>query len=382
MTTVLDLPLPHLCAHGMFPDSCRDCGDWSIDEPLTSCPTLEDQLEPSANARRLLLVQASTVQPERVNWLVTGFIPVGAITIVSGREGLGKSLLTLHWAAEMTNGKLTEQPADVIVIAAEDSPAHVIVPRLIAARANLDRIHFPEIRYQNTDGGPLMLPKDLKDLRDAINTKRVGMVIIDPLSSSLATAIDSHKDASVRQALDPLSKLAAQCQVAVIAVMHQNKAVGSDLNTRVIGSRAFVAVARSHIYVDRDPSDESQRVAVLAKSNFGPTELPGIGFRIESFEVESGTTGVAVITGSRDVSARELEVRLEDVSDERNAASWLIEYLTEAGGEALKTDIEVAGKQAGFSQDQLRRARERQKIESVREKRPQGGSMWRLRMDR
>jgi len=365
----------------MFPDSCRDCGDWSIDEPLTSCPTLEDQLELSTNARRLLLVQASTVQPERVNWLVTGFIPVGAITIVSGREGLGKSLLTLHWAAEMTNGKLTEQPADVIVIAAEDSPAHVIVPRLIAASANLDRIHFPEIRYQDTDGGPLILPKDLKDLRDAINTKRVGMVIIDPLSSSLATAIDSHKDASVRQALDPLSKLAAQCQVAVIAVMHQNKAVGTDLNTRVIGSRAFVAVARSHIYVDRDPSDESQRVAVLAKSNFGPTELPGIGFRIESFEVESGTTGVAVMTGSRDVSARELEIRLENVSDERNAASWLDEYLTEAGGEALKTDIEVAGKQAGFSQDQLRRAREREKIESVREKRPQGGSMWRLRMD-
>jgi hypothetical protein len=331
--------------------------------------------------RTLAVCTASDITPERVEWLVPYFIPKGAITLLSGREGLGKSLLSLYWVGELTRGKLTDRPQDAVIIAAEDSREHVIVPRLIATGADLARVHFVDVEEDGILAGSIVLPIDIPGLERVVQGFDVGLLVIDPLSSSLSISIDSHKDASVRQALDPLSKMAARTQAAVLALMHLNKAQGIDLNSRVMGSRAFVAAARANIVVAEDPDYPKRRVAALAKSNLGPTDVSAIGFRVESVELETGSTGVAIMTERRNVALSDLVAPSEDREEQTNAASWLLDYLAANGGEAAKVDIDRAGRTAGYSPDQLRRARDKQSVISVREKKVQAGSLWRLPTD-
>ncbi|TIM48781.1 AAA family ATPase [Mesorhizobium sp.] len=78
-----------------------------------------------------------TIAP--VEWLWTGRIAVGKLSIIAGHPGLGKSQLTMHIAAKVTTGG--EWPFDegvarqgrVLVLSAEDDPADTILPRLLAA---------------------------------------------------------------------------------------------------------------------------------------------------------------------------------------------------------------------------------------------------------
>jgi hypothetical protein len=84
----------------------------------------------------------SDIKVRPVRWLWQDRMPLGALTPVGGREGIGKTLCCYTLAADITRGRLagTYQhiPRSVIVAATEDSWEHTIVPRLMAAGANLD----------------------------------------------------------------------------------------------------------------------------------------------------------------------------------------------------------------------------------------------------
>ena len=48
---------------------------------------------------------ASDIQPESVNWLVEGSIPLGMLMVIGGEPGLGKSQIAIKLAAAITTGK-------------------------------------------------------------------------------------------------------------------------------------------------------------------------------------------------------------------------------------------------------------------------------------
>ena len=95
--------------------------------------------------RTLVPVSFATIYPQSVEWLVDGLIPRGAITLLSGREGLGKSLLSLYWVAQLTQGELTDYPENALIVASEDSASHVIRPRLDVAGADVSRVMTLEV---------------------------------------------------------------------------------------------------------------------------------------------------------------------------------------------------------------------------------------------
>ena len=49
---------------------------------------------------------ASSIKPRPVRWLWPDRIPSGALTLLAGREGIGKSLVGVHLAAQLTRGTL------------------------------------------------------------------------------------------------------------------------------------------------------------------------------------------------------------------------------------------------------------------------------------
>src|SRR5262249_12400926 len=150
----------------------------------------------------------------------------------------------------------------VIILSAEDDAADTIKPRLMAAGADVNRVHIVSAVTLSAGKGRRMfnLQNDLALLEAEI--ARVGdarLVIIDPVSSYLGNT-DSHKSAETRAILEPISEMAGRLRVAVVAVTHFSKGGGTSANNRVIGSVAFVAAARAAFIVTRDPDDESRRL--------------------------------------------------------------------------------------------------------------------------
>ena len=79
------------------------------------------------------------------------------------------------------NGK----PGHVIILSAEDGPADTIVPRLIAAGADLSRIHIVKAVKDVNGERPFNLSIDLDRLEREYDLRRVKLLVIDPASSYL-----------------------------------------------------------------------------------------------------------------------------------------------------------------------------------------------------
>ena len=92
-------------------------------------------------ARQSILEQTlDDVEPESVEWLWPGRIPLGKLTILDGDPDLGKSTIALDLAARVsTNGHMpdgTRGPVgDVLILSVEDGLEDTTVPRLIAVDA-------------------------------------------------------------------------------------------------------------------------------------------------------------------------------------------------------------------------------------------------------
>src|SRR5476651_1994147 len=94
--------------------------------------------------RHIILTKASQIKPRPVFWLWKNRLALGTLGLLAGRQGVGKSTLAYWVAARLTRGELYGTyfgtPKAVLICAAEDSWEHTIVPRLIAAGADRDRI--------------------------------------------------------------------------------------------------------------------------------------------------------------------------------------------------------------------------------------------------
>ena len=105
----------------------------------------------------LKLIKMSDIQPEPVEWLWEPYIPRGAITLIQGDGGEGKTTVSLAIAAAVSTG--TPLPgqvpftratfgspniaiqADVVIQNAEDSYTKTIKPKLELFGADCDLIH-------------------------------------------------------------------------------------------------------------------------------------------------------------------------------------------------------------------------------------------------
>ena len=112
----------------------------------------------------------------------------------------------------------------------------------MAAQADLDLILRVDVTEMEGFDSDLVLPSDLAVLEEAVVEVGAAMIVLDPLISRLSAGLDTHKDAEVRRALEPLVALADRSHAAVLGVIHVNKTGGGDALNMVMGSRAFSAM--------------------------------------------------------------------------------------------------------------------------------------------
>jgi hypothetical protein len=335
--------------------------------------------------REVQLIRASTIEPEHVEWLEDGLMPLRVVTLVTGLDGVGKSTALYDRAARATRGQLPgrfhREPVDVVVASSEDHPASVIVPRLTAAGADLDRVHIVKLVVDGlTD--EISLPVDLPELAARVGEVGARLVIIDPLIAHMPLAIDTHKAQHVRSVLAPLTRLAEDHHLAIAAVVHFNGAPSTDVRTRISGSKALRDASRSVLVCGTDPSDESRYVLVQDKNSFGPKSHTGRAYRIETRLIEhrgrSFITSGIVWLDDVEIDSRGLLSGPGD-PEERSDLDEAVDFLRGAlkHGPQPAKELKAEAKREGHTERTLARARRKIGVIVTRSG-FQGGSTWAL----
>jgi hypothetical protein len=356
-------------------DRCRYCG-----EAITSAEMLRGHRCKQATTRTDHLISrcAADIEPKRIEFLWAGRIARGKHTAIAGEAGTGKSQISVYVAARISCG--AEWPCgegraplgNVIILNAEDGADDTVVPRLMAAGADLNRVHIVSAVQQKDGKGrrTFNLQADLALLERTIaEIGEVALVIIDPISSYMGK-IDSHKNSEVRGALEPLSEMAARLSVAILSITHFSKA-GYGINTkalhRFIGSIAFVGAPRAAFAVIEDTDNEGRMLFLHAKNNIAG-KPQGLAYRLEQTQVDdpAGRPIVAsyVVWDDEPVGMTADEaLRASENRDDRSSAAEAEEFLRSR----LADGAEVSAKEAeeyatnalGITSITLRRARKK-----------------------
>ncbi len=332
------------------------------------------------------LIRGDAIKFEPVHWLWPGFIPAAMLSILAGAPGCGKTTIALSIAAVVTqggtwpDGSRCSEAGDVVVWSGEDAAA-VLAARLKAAGADMTRVHFVDGVREGHESTPFDPARHVAKLFETIRgLGNPRLLVLDPVVSVVAG--DSHKNAEVRNALQPLVDLARELGCALIGITHTSKGtMGRDPVERVTGSLAFAAVARTVLLAAKLKAEGDaapRRVLVLAKSNVGPDE-GGFTYELARREVAPEVEGQYVQWGERlQGTARELlaEAGGEAPDDPSLDVDGFLRELLSSGEIAAKTVLAEATA-AGFSRDQLQRSARRIRVR--REKRGMaGGWVWSL----
>lgn len=201
------------------------------------------------------------VEPVNTQWLVKGYFPMGAVSVVAGPGGVGKGVFMADVAAAVTTGRPTMLfpnaaviQGNVLVLTSEDDPGMSLAPRMIAAGADTRRVFYvtPSWYWQQKKK-KLVIGASLFELIDEL---RPALVIIDPLRSFLEGNAAANGDV-MRGALDMLQEKASTDQFSVVIVSHMVKKAGDDARMLLAGSGELWNAARSVTILGRLPKDES-----------------------------------------------------------------------------------------------------------------------------
>ncbi len=263
---------------------------------------------------------------------------------------------------------------NVVLLTAEDGPEDTVRPRFDAAGGDPYRLHiFNGIRQP--DGSTLLprLPEDIEWLRAALLEADADLLIIDPLAAYLSQEVNSWNDQHVRHVLARLAQLAEELGIAVIIVMHLNKATNQGAMYRAGGSIAFVAAARSVLLAVPHPADDDLRVLSAVKSNLGP-KAHSLVYRI----LASGQASRVDWRGESPYDAETLLAEQARSGEKKLKVEGAKEFLREVipSGRRIKEEVIAEGGKAGHRTHTLERAFKA--LGGLSEKDFGGQAWWRL----
>lgn len=223
----------------------------------------------------------SETEERPVDWIWPGVIPRGFLSMLAGKQGLGKSYMIADIAARLTRGAplpdgTKHAPMRVLLLVREDDPNCVLAPRLRVAGARMDAVFWNTGEAVVTQNGSeseelfhLAIHADL--LERTIVEHHIDLVFIDPIGAFLDG--DQNDAGAVRSILDPLQRVARRTGKAIVTVAHVRK--GSDRPSgdpmdAVAGSHALTATPRVASALTQVGGAQDERALVVVKTNLGP----------------------------------------------------------------------------------------------------------------
>ena len=332
--------------------------------------------------RAVVLTSLASVQEVPIDWHWNQWLPRGMLTLLSGDGGTGKSTLAFSLAATITTGGVWPDgqrctgKSNVLIWSGEDSLIHTIKPRLMAAKADINRVAAIE---STTDESGVRQPFDPASDMDNLRTevRRIGgisLLIIDPIVSAVVGDINKAND--VRRSLQPIVDFATEFDCAVLGITHFGKATaGRKSAERVIGSQAFAALARM-VWATAKEEESDMRVLTRSKSNISADE-GGVIYTIEPIDVKAGNGATIqttrVVWGSSiQGTSRSILSSVESEDTERygkkmdEAKNFL--YNTLANGPIPVKQVQQLARNAHIAHVTLQRAKDAMNIQSAKRK--------------
>ncbi|MGH7332644.1 MAG: AAA family ATPase [Candidatus Rokuibacteriota bacterium] len=307
-----------------------------------------------------VMVHMVGVERRGIDWIWPGRLAKGKLTLLIGEPDMGKSLISVDWAARLSRGVMwpdgeIAEPGNIIFMTSEDGIADTVAPRLDAAGADCARIQVLRVVRREGIERMVTLANDLDMLEAAIRCHETALLIGDPFSAYLGDA-DSHKDAALRGVLSPFADLLERTNVACLGVMHPPRHV-VNLIYFASGSGAFTAQARVVLGAGKDPNDErgERRLLVKIKGNLY-REVPTLGYRIMDQD------GVPVIAWEskpvEGVTAHDV-LGLTETKAERSERKDAMEFLRDIlqAGPTTAKDVYAGAEANGISRRTLERAK-------------------------
>jgi hypothetical protein len=204
-------------------------------------------------ARPRLFRPAAELTAPPVEWTCRELVPAGMLTVVSGRDKRGKTLLAL----ELVRAVLTGQPflghfpvrQGPVVAAFLDDPLAVTLERLEA----LGIRHHPDLYlvdpHQATDPRAV-----LRALEEEARERRAALAVFDALYHLLPSGREALNDAAtMRPLMLHLDGIAARSGAGLVVVAHDTKSGGD-----VAGSFVVRAAAKAILRLTLPPAEEGE----------------------------------------------------------------------------------------------------------------------------
>lgn len=332
------------------------------------------------DGRTIGIIDAKDVRTERQRWLYYPFIPLGDLTVISGRSGETKSTLSLHFAAMATKGELEGDykgtPVNVLTSNQEDSNG-AQKARLTFAGGDADRLKFMRTE-KDFNGRPIktdiMLPRDLPYISELLKTMNIKLWIIDPITSKMEGSAKDMND--VRAVVDPLAAIAEELDMAIVLITHNRKGDGVA-NDMVNGSTAWLDACRSALIVAKD-KENGDYVTTLTKSSHTGDADTSYSYGVHEGTITDDNGEEMKVTRVTGIMPTKRSV--QDIIDrtyqrdnifkraENGEVQQYLEDLLAKGPMSFAKILEAAKKaETGYNAQQLRNAKNRSggRIESV-----------------
>lgn len=297
------------------------------------------------------------VEEEEPKFLAYPYILKGALTVLDGNMGQGKSTFTCAIAAAVTTGKPPPflnkiEEGSVLFMSAEDDPSRVLKPRLMQAGADVSKVRYQEEPFTLDERGLTLLRLEL-----VANTP--ALVVIDPIIAFMKEGADGNKATETMHFMMQIDQLAREFDTAILIVRHLRKARADHVAHQGIGSISISARVRSGLILAPHPDDPRKRAVAHFKSNYAP-EGPAIVFEMESTGPRSHPR---VVWHACDPDLRPADLTAPPEAErgrpprERDTATgWLESVLRK--GPVKKKVLDGWAKEKGISLPTLRRAGE------------------------
>jgi putative DNA primase/helicase len=336
----------------------REAPREKTNKPNGSAQPITAEARPEAATRTAVLVRADKMKPESINWAWKNRFAFGKLAVLAGDPGLGKSTILIELAAlhsiggEFPCGEGHAQQCESLILTAEDGLRDTLIPRLMAAGADLEKIHFlTGTKGEGTDDESLFdLGRDMAALRKALKEHpNIRILIIDPLTAYLGP-IKAKENSEVRRVLAPLVKLIEETGVLAIGNNHLNKSAGKALY-RVLDSIAFVAVGRTVHLVIKDADNPDNRKFICDKTNIGSKPL-GLTYLVQKTWITAPETGEEIETSRISWGTQHIDESADDALEvertDSTATDDAVEFLQIVlrNGPVRAADIEREAREA------------------------------------
>jgi hypothetical protein len=168
-------------------------------------------------------------EPPPIEWRIDGLAVDGALTMLAGREGEGKSLLALALASAVTRGTETAgfacKPGRALIVDVENGE-HEAHRRVHSLRPDPEKLAYCI--------GPLDLSRELDLLADLLDRAAPNLLVLDSFRPLVPGA--DENDSRIDAALAPLRDLVREHDAACVLLHHAGKQGGEYRGSTAIGA--------------------------------------------------------------------------------------------------------------------------------------------------